>query len=203
MSKTSESVVKLEISSADQLQALEQLAARRNWGWSLLLVGWLHLFAFSFCYYLTIVRHYHESLGYLAVWLGEMAGMWLIFRLCGRPRISDPALPVELFIRRVWIAYFLLSFNLGSMNTLRGNALFEFFPATASFASFAFIMMSLVVNWRFFAAVVVMYSSSLLMAANLIHAYLIFALAWWLVLNGIGVSLIWNQRRLAAAGWKT
>jgi len=84
------------------------------------------------------------------------------------------------------------------MNTLRGHALFEFFPATASFASFAFIMMSLVLSWQFFAAVVVMYASSLLMAANLIHAYLIFALAWWLVLNGIGVSLIWNQRRIEA-----
>ncbi|HMF18043.1 MAG TPA: hypothetical protein VKE98_12600 [Gemmataceae bacterium] len=202
MSKTSETVVKLEISSADQLLELSRLAARRNWGWSLLLVGWLHLLAFSFCYYLTIVRDYHDASGYLAIWLGELAGMWLIFRLCGGPRIADPAQPLELFIRRVWIAYFLLAFNLGSMNTLRGHALFEFFPATASFASFAFIMMSLVLSWRFFAAVVVMYASSLLMAANLIHAYLIFALAWWLVLNGIGVSLIWNQRRLGADDWK-
>jgi hypothetical protein len=195
MSKTTETVARLEFSNTEQLRQLNRLAARRNWGWSLLLVGWLHLFAFSFCYYLTVVRNYHDAAGYLAVWLSELAGMWLIFRLSGGPRISDPVLPLELFIRRVWIAYFFLSFNLGSMNTLRGNALFEFFPATASFASFAFIMMSLVVSWRFFAAVAVMYVSSLLMAANLIHAYLIFALAWWLVLNGIGVSLIWNQRR--------
>jgi hypothetical protein len=197
MSKTSEILVHADLLIGDQYQRLERLAARRNWGWSLLLVGWLHLLAFSFCHYLTIVGDYHDAPGYLAVWLGELAGMWLIFRLCGGTRIADPAPPLELFIRRVWIAYFLLSFNLGSMNTLRANALFEFFPAMASFASFAFIMMSIVVSWRFFPAVVVMFASGLLMAASLINSYLIFALAWWLVLNGIGVSLIWKQRRLA------
>jgi hypothetical protein len=34
------------------------------------------------------------------------------------------------------------------------------------------------------------------MAANLLHAYLIFALAWWLVLNGIGLSLIRQRRQI-------
>jgi hypothetical protein len=195
MSKTLSDSLPLELPSVDQRRQLGLLAARRNWGWSLLLVGWLHLAAFCLCYYLTIIG-YHASPGYLAIWVGELMAMRLIFRLCGGPRIAQPALPLELFIRRVWIAYFLLAFNLGSMNTLRGHALFEFFPATASFASFAFIMMSLVLSWRFFAAVVVMFASGLLMAANLLHAYLIFALAWWLVLNGIGVSLIWKQRQV-------
>jgi hypothetical protein len=193
MSKTISDTVPL--SSADQRGQLERLAARRNWGWSLLLVGWLHLLAFSSCCYLTTIG-YHASAGYLAIWVGELLGMGLIFRLCGGPRSAEPALPLELFIRRVWIAYFLLAFNLGSMNTLRGHALFEFFPATASVASFAFIMMSLVLSWRFFAAVVVMFASGLLMAANLLYDYLIFAVAWWLVLNGIGVSLIWKQRQV-------
>ena len=80
------------------------------------------------------------------------------------------------------------------MNTLRGNHLFEFFPASASLASFAFLVMTFAVNWRFFAAVVVMFSSGLLMAAHLLHCYLTFALAWWLVLNGIGLCLALGKK---------
>jgi hypothetical protein len=111
--------------------------------------------------------------------------------MCGGQRFADtPAMPLEIFIRRVWIAYFFLAFNLATMNTLRGHAMFEFFPATASLASFAFVMMGVVVNWRFFGAVLVMFVSGLLMAANLQHAYLIFAISWWLVLTGIGLALM-------------
>src|SRR5262245_10360725 len=146
------------VGSDEQRRQLLQVAQRRRWGLSLLLVGWLHLFAFGLCYYMTIVLHYHGAPGYLAVWGSEMLGMWLIFRACGGVRRTDtPVLPVELFIRRVWIAYFVLAFNLGSLNTLRGHALFEFFPAFASLASFAFIMMSVVVSGRFFVAVVIMF----------------------------------------------
>src|SRR4051794_10539294 len=132
----------LELATESQRAHFADVARQRNWGLALLLVGWLHLGAFSFCYYLTVVKNYHDSFGYLLVWLGEVGGTWLIFRACGGPRL--PTLrrePLELFVRRVWITYFVLAFNLGSMNTLRGHALFEFFPAIASLASFAFIMM--------------------------------------------------------------
>src|SRR5438046_2116911 len=101
----------------DEHDNLEQIAQKRNWGLSLLLVGWLHLLAFSFCHFLTVVQNYHESAGYLAVWLAEVFGIWLIFRICGRSRAADPRpQPLELFVRRVWITYFILAFNLGSMN---------------------------------------------------------------------------------------
>ncbi len=147
--------------------------------------------AFSLCWYLTVFRDYHASAGYLAVWLGELCGMWVIFRICGGPRAKQEPSPLERLVVRVWISYFLLAFNLGSMNTLRGHVMFEFFPAMASLASFAFLMMTFAVDRRFFAAVLVMFASGLLMAANLLHAYLIFALAWWVVLNGVGGRLWW------------
>ena len=185
-------------------EQLAQLAAKRRWGWSLLATGWLHLLAFSLCYYLTIVQEYHDAPAYLAIWIAELCGMWLIFRICGGRRSTlTPALTIEFFIRRVWIAYFVLAFNLGSLNTLRGHIMFEFFPAMASLASFAFIIMSLTVSGRFFGAVLVMFASGLLMAAFLTHAYLIFALAWWLVLNGIGIVLLVNPVRDPAAGIST
>src|ERR1700756_4914009 len=102
MNKTFTHLLQVEFPTGEQHKLLKDLAGRRNWGLALLLVGWLHLLAFSFCYFLAIVRHYHESTGYLMVWIGELAGMWLIFRICGGSRLTDrPPLPLELFIRRV------------------------------------------------------------------------------------------------------
>jgi hypothetical protein len=193
-------LVQVEVFTAEQRAELAAVARQRNWGLTLLLVGWLHLLAFGFCHYLSVVCAYHEADGYLPVWLGELCGMWLIFRACGGRRPADlPRGPLELLVQRVWIGYFLLAFNLGSLNTLRGHRMFEFFPAMASLASFAFIVMSVAVNRRFIAAALVTFAAGLLMAANLLHSYLIFALAWWLVLQGIGLTLWWQRHRTVAA----
>ncbi len=194
MSSTWKNALEVDLSDREQRTDLEQAAKQYRWGRALALIGWLHLAAFCLCYYLTIVQNYHGSLGYLSIWLAELCGVWLTFRWCGGPR-TTPRNQLEQFVRRVWIAYFILAFNLGSLNTLRGHKMFEFFPAIASLASFAFLMMSVVVHWRFFGAVVVMFSSGLLMAANLMHAYLIFAVAWWFVLNWIGAELWLHDRR--------
>jgi hypothetical protein len=191
MSKTLGNLLEVELLTVAQRAQLVRVARERNWGLALMLIGWLHLAAFSICYYLTIVRDYHKADIYLTIWISELFGMWLIFRCCGGSRRADqPTGAPELFIRRVWIAYFLLAFNLGSLNTLRGHHLFELFPAMASLASFALILMSIVLDWRFFVAVLVMFGSGLLMAAHLLHAFLIFAVAWWAVLNGIGLTLL-------------
>ena len=189
-----------EFATPSQREQLARLGQARHWGRSLVLVGWLHLLAFSLCYYLTIVRHYHGSAGYLSIWVGELLGVGLIFRLCGGPLRESSPPPLYRFVARVWIAYFLLSFNLGSMNTLRGHELFELFPAMASLASFAFLVMTFAVSRRFFASVLVMFAAGLLMAAYLMHAYLIFAVAWWAVLQGIGWTLILGGRESAGGG---
>jgi hypothetical protein len=190
------STMPLELPTAEQHRELRRIAHERNWGLAFVLVGWLHLLAFSSCYYLTIVQDYHGSLGYLLIWVGELFAVWLIFRMCGGARRASQAAPdLERLIRRVWLAYFLLAFNLGSLNTLRGHHFFEFFPAMASLATFGLIMMTVVVDRRFFAAVVIMFCGGLLMATLLMHAYLIFAVAWWLVLNGIGVTLLRRERQ--------
>lgn len=185
----------MDFSDKEQLAQLEQLAHERNWGLSLLVLGWWHLAAFSACYYLTIAHEYHDSTGYLAIWVTEFLGIAVIFRLCGGPRRDVAPTPLELLVRRVWISYFFLAFNLGTLNTLRGNRLFEFFPAIASLASFSLLMMTFLLSRRFFIAVVTMFLSGLVMAAHLAHAYLVFAVAWWLVLNGIGGTLMMKGRQ--------
>ncbi len=198
MSKTWQSLFQVDLLPESQREHLLRLAGRRHWPLSLMLVGWLHLLAFGFCYYLTVVRDYHEPAGYLAVWVGELLGVGVIFRLCGGRRPADAApQPLERVVRRVWIAYFVLAFNLGSLNTLRGHRMFEFFPAIATLASFAFIVMTVLVHWRFFGAVLLHFGAGLLMAAYLLHAYLIFALAWWAVLNATGLALLRAGRRPA------
>jgi hypothetical protein len=184
----------VEFSTCVQREELAEWARRRNWGLALMLTGFWHLAAFLLCWFLTVFRAYHDAGGYLAIWLSEMLGMALIFRLCGGPRPAGDPPVLQRFVVRVWISYFVLVFNLGSMNTLRGHQMFELFPASASLASFAFLVLTFAVDRRFFAAVLVMFATGLLMAANLLHAYLFFALAWWLVLAGIGLRLWLVQR---------
>jgi hypothetical protein len=179
-----------ELGTPSQLDRLVRLARRRRWGLSLLLIGWLHLLAFWLCHHLSADRDYHEPAGYLAVWVCELCGAGLIFRLCGGPRLAEAPPQLARFVARLWLAYFLLAFNLCTMNRLRGHLLFELFPAMASLASFAFLVMSFTVSRRFYAAVLVMFAAGLLMSANLSCSYLVFGLAWWLVLNGIGWVLL-------------
>jgi hypothetical protein len=185
-----------ELATPAQRDQLLRLSRRRRWGLSLLLLGWLHLLAFLICYYMTIVCKYNGAPGYLTVWGAELCGMALIFRLCGGPRSAEAPLPLARFVVRVWATYFLLAFNLCSLNALRGHVMFELFPAMASLGSFGFMVMSFVIDRRFYAAVLVLFAAGLLEAANLPHAFLVFALAWWLVLNGVGVALL-RQRRPA------
>jgi hypothetical protein len=186
-------MIDVELSAPVQIEQLARRARDRNWGLSFLLAGWLHLLCFGLCSHLSVSRAYHDAAGYLIIWLGELLGMALIFRLCGGRRSPEAPRPLERFVVRVWISYFLLAFNLGSLNTLRGHAMFELFPAMASLASFAFLIMTFAVDRRFFAAVLVMFVAGLLMAAHLLYSYLTFGLAWWLVLNGLGVRL-WLER---------
>jgi hypothetical protein len=179
-----------ELATPAQRAGLARLARERRWGLSLLLVGWLHLAAFLFCHYLTVARDYHGAAGYLAVWAGELAAAALVFRLCGGPRRPGPAPPLARLVFRVWLAYFALAANLCALNGVRGHRLFELFPAVASLGSFAFLAMAFTVSRRFFGAVLVLFPAGLLMAAHLTHCYLVFALAWWLVLNGVGLTLL-------------
>src|SRR5262245_52004975 len=102
-----------ELSTPAQVAQLARHARQRGWPLALVLVGWLHLVAFSLCYYLTIVRDFHEGNAYLAIWIGELCGVALILRLCGGPMADEPS-PLARFVVRTWIAYFVLAFNLAS-----------------------------------------------------------------------------------------
>ncbi len=183
------------LATADQLDELHRLARERRWGLAFIAVAWLHLLAFLLCNHMSATEHYHAAAGYLGVWVSELLCVGLIFALCAGPRRNRTSLtPLARFVIRVWVAYFVLAFNLGTMNTLRGNEMFELLPAMASLGSFAFLVMTFAVHRWFFAAVLVMFAAGLLMAAYLLHAYLVFAWAWWLVLNGIGISLVWKEK---------
>ncbi len=188
-----------ELSTPRQAHQLVRLARCRRWDLALMLIGWLHLASFSICYYFTVVCDYNDAPGYLTVWGTELCGVALIFRLCGGRYAWRTPVPLARFVIRLWVAYFMLAFNLCSMNALRGHRMFELFPAMASLASLCFLAMAFVINRRFYGAVLVMFAAGLLEAANLRHAFLIFALAWWLVLNGVGITLLRHRTHFRPA----
>ena len=173
---------------------------RRRLGLALALVGWLHLIAFGACWWLTVGVGYHGAGGYLAIWCAELLGALGILRVCAG---SWPGDEQGRLVARVWLSYLLLAANLCTMNGLRGHQMFELFPAMASLASFGFLMMTFAVDGRFFAAVLVMFVSGLLMAAWHLHAYLIFAVAWWTVLNGIALAIQPRSVRREVPGRET
>jgi hypothetical protein len=187
-----------ELATSAQLDSLEQQAIRGKWGLALLLIGWLHLLAFSGCDFLSAVHAYHEAAGYLAIWIGELCGVWLIFRFCKRSTPREVPSPLARFVVRVWVSYFLLAFNLGTLNTLGGHELFELFPAMALLASFGFFVMTFTISRLFSVAALVMLIAGLLMSMNLMRSYLTFAIAWWLVLQVIGLVLLSRHPRSLA-----
>ena len=178
------------------LGQLEATAAARNWALALAVVGWLHLGVFVSCHYLSSVRDYHYPPVFAALWAAELMGVAAAFRLCGGRRGPKPAIqPIERLVRRIWGAYFVLAVSVTMLNGTAGHTHFVLLPAIASLASFAFIMMTVLVTWRFFGAVLVMFASGLLMAAHPHYAYVIFGVAWWFVLERIAMMLWQNRRR--------
>jgi hypothetical protein len=90
-----------EFADPTEVELLGQLARQRRWGLCLAFAGWLHLVAFSACYYLTIVCDSHQLAAYLSIWAGELLGVAVIFRLCGRKRPAAATLPMERLVVRV------------------------------------------------------------------------------------------------------
>lgn len=174
---------------------LEATAAGRNWGVALVVAGWVHLGVFMLCHYLSSVWDYHHRAVFVALWVGELAAVAAVFRLCGGRRGAEPAVSaLERVVRRIWGAYLILAINVTVLNGTAGHARFVLLPAIASLASFSFIMMTVLVTWRFFGPVLVMFASGLVMVHNPQYAYLVFGVAWWIVLERAGMVL-WQKRR--------
>ncbi len=175
---------------------LDRVAARNRWGRSLMLIGWVHLAAFGWCQAMDYLV-YPNGL-YVATWGVEFFLVLAVMRwVSGRDWYRST--PLSGTIARVWGTFLILSFNLISLNNFTGiETLAWFKPALATLSSFGFMVMAYLVSGWFFLPAVQMYFTGLLMVNHPFHAFLIYGVSWWAVLQVIGVIL--ERRRKQVLG---
>lgn len=172
---------------------LDFVASRDRWGLALMAVGWVHLAVFLVCHLLHVSGDRRE-IHYVLAWGLELLGVILVLRaIAGRGWYRST--PLAGLIARVWITFLILSFNLASLNNLTGMDQLWFKPPLSTLSSFGFMTMAYLLGWRFFIPAVQMYFTGLLMALHPDHCYLIYALSWWVALQGIGLILERRRQR--------
>lgn len=178
---------------AGPLADLDFVASRDRWGLALMAVGWVHLAVILVCHLLHISGDHHE-IHYVLAWGLELFGVVLVLRLIAGPGWFRST-PLAGLIARVWITFLILSFNLASLNNLTGMDQLWFKPPLSTLSSFGFMTMAYLLGWRYFILAVQMYFTGLLMALNPDQSYLIYALSWWVALQGIGLILERRRQR--------
>jgi hypothetical protein len=173
---------------------LGRVAVRDRWGLALIAVGWLHLAVFLACQLLV----WKDLLGggpYLALWILELWGLFLIFRrVVGRGWVHRT--PLAGVVLRIWVTFLILAFNAMALNSLTGWSLVWFKPVWATLSSFGFAAMAWLLNPWFLLLAVQMYVTGLLMALDNANGYLVYAFSWWAALQAIGLVL--ELRRAAS-----
>jgi hypothetical protein len=171
---------------------LEHVAMRDRWGRVFLAIGWIHLAFFLVCQAIYSNGD-RRSLHFLSLWTLELVANLIAFRRIAGPgwRRSTPLAPV---LVRVWATFFILSFNVASLNTLTGFEIEWFKPVWGTLSTFGFATTAYLVNLWYFAPAVLMYFSGLLMVRYPDHQYLIYGISWWFTLMVLGAIL--ERRRL-------
>jgi hypothetical protein len=150
-------------------------------------VGWVHLVFFLACQAVYTWGHKSERLT-LMLWALELAGVLVAMRrVAGRDWIRES--PGVALVVRIWVTYLVLSFNVASLNHLTGWTIDWFKPAWCTLASFGFATLAWLFGARFLVWAVQMYFTGLLMVQFRDWNYTINALSWFVILQGIGLSL--------------
>ena len=171
---------------------LTRIAARDRWGRALILMGWIHLAFFGLCQ-LIYDPNVHGDPRHVILWVLEVATVVGMLRALLGPGWMR-ATPLGGVIVRVWGTFFILAFNLATINSLTGWDLNWFKLAWATLSTFGFATMAWLVNPWFLVPAVQMYVTGLLMVRFPALIYLIYGASWWAALQGIG--LILERRRL-------
>ena len=174
----------------EEARELGRIAVQERWGLVLAAVGWLHLGIFLSSYALAMQGD-ETPIHFMGPWIGEaVLTAWILRRYLARPKQRAEPLPgIFALVVRIWVTFLIVALNTVSLNRLTGLDHVWFRPVLASLSTFAFAMMAWLLHYGFFGPAVLMSFSGFLMARFPEHAYLFYALGWWINLNGIGFVL--------------
>lgn len=174
---------------------LEQTAAVENLWLVLTLLGWENMAA---CFVSQLLVW---SAGGAAVARWPLAVVWLvqivvalvtISVISGRPRFEDS--PLQSIVRRVAGVFVLLCCNVAVLEALAGLPTLTLLPVLSTVSSFALLMLAATISPRFVAAALFLFAAGTLMARLPAYGFLIYGVAWLIVLQTLGV-LFWSKRR--------
>jgi hypothetical protein len=182
---------------AGDVAEFRQVVLAERWGLGLSTIGWVHLGTFLTCH----VMFQSGNLApppYLGLWLLEFVAVVVVLRrmVTGNGRHAAP--PLVGLLARVWITFIILGFSVASLNNLTGRPPDWFKPVWGTLSTFGFAMMAWLVSLWFLVPAVQMSITGALMASFPGHAYLIYAVSWWVVLQA--VALVLERIRLKAMG---
>lgn len=174
---------------------LEQTAAVENHWLVFTLLGWENMAA-------CVVSHYLvQSAGESGVARWPLAVVWsaqIVVALLttavisGRPRFEDS--PLQSIVRRVAGVFVLLSCNVVVLEALAGLPTLTLLPVLATLSSFALLMLAAMISGRFVAAALTLFAAGGLMARFPAYGFLVYGIAWLVVLQGLGVIFLHKRR---------
>jgi hypothetical protein len=177
---------------------LDLVLAEKPWGMALALVGWIHLATFGVCQWLGNRVHDAEvDFRYPALWLLELFGILLVFRLLIGKHWMKSATLISI-AWKIWITFLILSFNVASLNALTGYSLNWFKPVWAVLSTFVFAALSYLCTPWFLVGAVWMYFTGLAMVRFPHANYLIYGVSWWLALQVVGTQIHRSAKKAAS-----
>lgn len=163
--------------------------------WALyVFLGWEHLGACAASYWMKERWGWQNPWAFAALWLVQV-GVALGAVTLARVRTPAKKSPLQRHVDRTWTVFLLLCWNVAILNVLAGQPVFVFLPVLATLSSFAFLILSSILSWRFLAAALVLCVCGGLIARFPAYGFLIYGGGWLVVLEALGVVFFRKRKR--------
>ncbi|HJT78510.1 MAG TPA: hypothetical protein VJ739_15000 [Gemmataceae bacterium] len=163
--------------------------------WALyVFLGWEHLAACAASYWMKERWGWQNPWAFAALWLVQV-GVALGAVMAARRRTPARKSPLQRHVDRTWTVFLLLCWNVAILNVLAGQPVFVFLPVLATLSSFAFLVLSSILSWRFLAAALVLCVCGGLIARFPAYGFLIYGGGWLVVLEALGVVFFRKRKR--------
>ena len=97
--------------------------------------------------------------------------------------------PLAGVLVRVWITFLIIAFNVVTLNGMTGLGFRWYFLVWAGLSTFGFATTAWLCGAWFLVPAVVMYFAGLAMSQCIQWSFLIYGVAWWAILQGMGLWL--------------
>jgi hypothetical protein len=155
--------------------------------WALyVFLGWEHLAVCAASYWLKEVAGVQSPWPFAALWLVQV-GVALGAVTLARVRTPAKKSPLQRHVDRTWTVFLLLCWNVAILNELAGQPVFAYLPVLATLSSFAFLVLSSILSWRFVAAALALCATGGFIARFPSYGFLIYGGGWLVVLEALGV----------------